>query len=262
MRVAQEAADPNTPPARLAELAAKGRRRATRAAVARNPSTPLDIILRLLEVAPGDVLENPAFPLLLLERPGLFQELSTAAYRALLALPEPPTAAFLAAGRRVDLVTQEAVFQHPRLPAEAVAELARDPQDQVRSAAAASALIPVPLLEELSRDPAWEVRSAVALNPRTPLPVIERLAKERGFFEDFVHFAADRALGERLAREAGPPAPCRPDISRAVDAMLFAHPRNRRRVAARKARLIAAQTGEDLRTITQTLLSFLPEVAQ
>ena len=44
-------------------------------AIARNPGTPREILLWLVETHPQAVLENPVLPLLLLETPTLFHEL-------------------------------------------------------------------------------------------------------------------------------------------------------------------------------------------
>jgi len=92
--LAREAADPETPPQRL-ELLARERtvqplvaanpaappdtlkrlrrvaNRATRAAVASNPNTPIEVLLELVPEFPLEVLDNPVLPLLMLANPEL-----------------------------------------------------------------------------------------------------------------------------------------------------------------------------------------------
>lgn len=95
----QEAASPRTAPERLKELAQKmwslarvvaknssappellewlgrGDDSSTWEALAENPSTPPRLLLRLSHHFPQKLLENPVFPLLFVEEPGLFQEI-------------------------------------------------------------------------------------------------------------------------------------------------------------------------------------------
>jgi hypothetical protein len=64
-----------TPPEVLAALAEHELLR-VRNAVARNPNTPADVLVALMERTSAQVLKNPAFSLLLLEHPALFAGLS------------------------------------------------------------------------------------------------------------------------------------------------------------------------------------------
>jgi hypothetical protein len=57
------------------------------------------------------------------------------------------------------------------------------------------------------------------------------------------------------------PTPFRRDLSLAVDCALLVSPARRRRVLARKARLISQRTGENPRELTRALFSFLPKEA-
>jgi hypothetical protein len=81
--IKREAADPTTRPARLAAIALQHHKRTVLLElVGQNPNTPKSELLELLAKVPTAVLENPVFPLLLLEDPTLFERLapSTFAY--------------------------------------------------------------------------------------------------------------------------------------------------------------------------------------
>jgi hypothetical protein len=69
------AQDPRSDPSVLAPLA-NHPDEDVRGAVARNPNTPFEQLIGLIEDHTTDVLENPALPLLLLEVPDLWEQLS------------------------------------------------------------------------------------------------------------------------------------------------------------------------------------------
>ena len=85
------AADPSTTPEQLADLA-QHPDRAVQAQVARNPNTPPDLLLRLVEPLADEVLTNPAFDLLLLTEPNLWGRLPELALRACAQSPRCPNA--------------------------------------------------------------------------------------------------------------------------------------------------------------------------
>lgn len=84
----REATDPTTPAARLLRLAAHPDPRIPRA-VARNPGTPRELALGLLETYPADASLNPMLPLWLIEQPDLLRQ-RPQALAALLSV-EPPS---------------------------------------------------------------------------------------------------------------------------------------------------------------------------
>ena len=113
MRAHDEAASPETPPERLAVLAAQDEALALLVAqnpaapaallarlaahanegvvrgVAQNPNTPLPELLRLAPKHPQAFQDNPLLPLLLLEDPNLFGRFDDNALLALLGAPDP-----------------------------------------------------------------------------------------------------------------------------------------------------------------------------
>jgi hypothetical protein len=89
------ASDSETP-AEVLERLAESRSRAVLEALAKNPSTPARILWRLARAFPGEVLENPVFPLLLIESPILVGDPSVdrAGLLALLRHPAAPEGLF------------------------------------------------------------------------------------------------------------------------------------------------------------------------
>ena|ERR1700679_3762621 len=67
------------------------------------------------------------------------------------------------------------VAENPRLPAEYLAELARDESPVVRISVADNLNTPVPVLELLTHDQQPDVRYSIAENPNTPVYLLESL---------------------------------------------------------------------------------------
>lgn len=77
------AAEPSTDPELLRELALSTDQQ-TRQSVAGNPNTPVDVLLRLGAEFPSQLLDNPVFPLLLLENLNLVAEIPLPTLRSIL----------------------------------------------------------------------------------------------------------------------------------------------------------------------------------
>jgi len=142
----------------LARLARDGGTRIQRL-VARNPSTPWEVLSDLLATVAKDVIENPSLPLLLLADPGLFQRLHGKALMGLANVhrrlgeilgwtPDPPFTELQLTLKCID-VTRENLVIHRRyhrtlgdvrlslvqrraLPAAMEVHLARDPDERIR----------------------------------------------------------------------------------------------------------------------------------
>jgi hypothetical protein len=193
------AADPATNPGHLSELARKDRARRTRALVAQNPSTPPEVLIGLLEDFPAQVLGNPAWVLLEMERPGLYADLSSASVLALLKLPAPPPAVFEVSvewkrggGRVWDAWT--AAVEHPQCPPGVLRRFATFAAEHFRAKAAEHPSTPLDVLETLATERYWRVPAALAFNPSAPLSLIEGL---RQHHDEIVRNAATRALQAR-----------------------------------------------------------------
>jgi DNA-binding transcriptional LysR family regulator len=76
----EEALDENTTPERLCQLLDLRDNEIDRA-IAQNPNTPTNIILRLIYTHPLETINNPAIPLLGLEKPELLKTLFLQALR-------------------------------------------------------------------------------------------------------------------------------------------------------------------------------------
>lgn len=128
-----EAASPETSPHRLWELAKQSRRRGELArTLAANPNVPTETLLWLAAEQWEAFLQNPVFPLLLLEDPGLALRLPENALRAILREQEPPPE-FL-----------RALLRHPDAEIRASARLHRaQPQAGQTPPAAAGEMPPV-----------------------------------------------------------------------------------------------------------------------
>ena len=79
----QVALNPSTPPELLQKLA-NSSDATTRQHLAANPNTPTKVLLNLGSEFPEALLDNPIFPLLLLENPNLVDEIPLSTLRSLL----------------------------------------------------------------------------------------------------------------------------------------------------------------------------------
>ncbi len=200
---------PNAAPELLRELASSANA-ATRKGVATNPNAPTDVLLKLGEF-PGQLLDNPVFPMLLLENPNLLAEVSIARLRTLLKRDVVPES-FLewVARESNDGVVLLTVAIYPNTPKTALEKLTQSQMRQVALAAqlhvnsagemiagwdeAARAAIKTTSLEKDQDIEAqlWalgfipelflpvlhpDVHIAIAQNPNTPGYLLEELAK-------------------------------------------------------------------------------------
>ncbi|WP_337868476.1 hypothetical protein [Meiothermus sp.] len=118
----EEAQNPQTAPERLRALAST-RSPEVRRAVARNPNTPEDVLLRLAVHFPEEVLGNPLIDLLLLVNPNWLAEIPGYARNRLLGHPQTPPHFLRWAAREGDPVALLALLQNPSAPPELVEPL-------------------------------------------------------------------------------------------------------------------------------------------
>lgn len=201
-----EATDPSTLPGRLEELA-KIRHRDVLSAVARHPNTPTELLATFCSTMPDEVLQNPAFELLLVEQPSFLSELPARA-RERLARSEQADVDLLrelGGNTSAEQEVRFAVAANPNTPLEMVREfatqaavvragaarspnadeallrtLAVDDEPMVRASVAGNEHTPGDLLKKLARDEAFDVREKAALNQNTPGPELARLATDWG----------------------------------------------------------------------------------
>ncbi len=117
-----EARHPATPPERLRALASQPSPEIRRA-VAGNPNTPEDVLLRLAVHFPEEVLGNPLLGLLLLVNPNWLAEIPGYARIRLLGSPQAPSQFLRWAAREGDQSAVLGMLRNPAVPAEVVAQL-------------------------------------------------------------------------------------------------------------------------------------------
>jgi hypothetical protein len=83
------AGNPSTPPEVLQELASLANKK-IRKLVASNPNTDIDVLLKVGAEFPEDLLNNPVFLLLILEKPDFLVHLPVSTYYSLLDYPGTP----------------------------------------------------------------------------------------------------------------------------------------------------------------------------
>ncbi len=206
----RQASDVNTPPEQLRQLAAQDIAIAQR--VARNPSADLDLLLELGAKFPAELLDNPIFPLLMLENPALLSQMPIVTLRAILRLDAVPARFLNWAAAHPDPTIQRIVVQHRSTSKAAVEVLAQSsdlwvketvayhrlyaeelPQREWKRNALSAlsalkfkqnkvtarklvdlGLVPEFLIEQFG----WECRVEVAKGSQLSLRVLERLAND------------------------------------------------------------------------------------
>lgn len=171
------AISPQTPAAELARLA-QAPDAAVRAAVARHPNTPAGLLAELGAEFPGEVLGNPALPLLRLAEPGLLTRWPARTLEALTGQPAAPDWLLRLAAAHVRIEVQLAVAVRPALPDDVLTALARSPFWTVREIVARKPELAPGLLAALARDLDYGVRLSVAGRSDLPPEVYARLRQD------------------------------------------------------------------------------------
>lgn len=128
------ARNPGATPELLRELA--GRRDPhTRKNVAANPNTPTEVLLKLGEEFPQEVLNNPVFSLLFLENPNILNEMPVTALRNLLKQEGVPVFFLEYAAHSFDAEVQMAVATNAQTPSATLEKLAKSRYSEVAEAA-------------------------------------------------------------------------------------------------------------------------------
>lgn len=105
------AAEPSTDPELLRELALSTDQQ-TRQSVVGNPNTPADVLLRLGAEFPSQLLDNPVFPLLLLENLNLVAEIPLSTLRSILRQENVPVYILEQVADQADLEVQLALVKN------------------------------------------------------------------------------------------------------------------------------------------------------
>jgi hypothetical protein len=149
--------------------------------VAKNPDTPLEILLQLAKDEDPSirarVAENPNTPPEILARLAEDEDASIRIAVAKHPNTPPEILAQLAKDLQWENVRRR-VAKHPNTPPEVLAQLAKDEDRTVRVHVAENPKTPPKILIQLSKDKWGLVRRRVALNPNTPLETLFQLAKD------------------------------------------------------------------------------------
>ncbi|MBW4598590.1 MAG: hypothetical protein KME29_03005 [Calothrix sp. FI2-JRJ7] len=109
--------------------------KATREAVAANPNTPTDVLLKLGAEFPGQLIENPVFSLLLLENPALLEEIPLPTLQSVLKLDNVPSFILEQAADKADVELQLALTINPQTERKILERLTKSTHFQVVEAA-------------------------------------------------------------------------------------------------------------------------------
>ncbi|RUT02048.1 hypothetical protein DSM106972_061230 [Dulcicalothrix desertica PCC 7102] len=131
-RIAAE--DVSTDPELLQELA-RSQDKDTRRAVAANPNTPADVLLRLGAEFPTQLVENPVFSLLLLENPNLVAEIPLPTLRSILRLDNVPQFILEQAAHKADVEVQLALANNIQTSKKVLERLTQSRDAQVAESA-------------------------------------------------------------------------------------------------------------------------------
>ncbi|MEH1943278.1 MAG: hypothetical protein V7L01_24075 [Nostoc sp.] len=124
------ATEPSTDPELLRELALSTDK-ITRQSVAGNPNTPSDVLLKLGAEFPSQLLDNPVFPLLLLENLNLVAEIPLPTLRSILKQENVPVYILEQVADRADLEVQLGLVKNVQTPKGVLNRLTQSRHSQV-----------------------------------------------------------------------------------------------------------------------------------
>lgn len=155
---------------------------ALRAAVAAHPNTPAAVLRDLAPQFPGEVLGNPALPLLRLAQPRLVQDWPRETLLRLIRHELAPhwLRRFALSQSRSEF--QVALASNALLNDDELRALAAHAAWQVRAKIAARPDLPPTVLDALSTDADYGVRLYVAARRDLPLASVERLRRDPSVF--------------------------------------------------------------------------------
>lgn len=217
------ASNPNTPASILEQLA-RNESSFVRQAVARNSSTPINVLFKHLArdvqvswkiakmmsaIKSNEYVEKDSIL-------DIFAEESTSSLEKILQrlIQEGSSSARLFLARRFDLPTDllaklahtsevkvcEAVAQNPNTSISTLDKLAQSLELEVRQAIAQNPNTSINALEKLAQSSETEIRQLVAQNPNTPINVLEKLAKDKDS-KVRMHIASNNKLPSQILDE-------------------------------------------------------------
>lgn len=176
----RRARDPSSDDATLRALAIEGDPSVC-AALAANPSLPIDLLAALCERHPREVAHNPALHVIALERPGFFRDLPARSAVSMLQLPEAPAAVVGALLSHRELYVRVVAASHERCPPWAVHHAAQHPD--LALGLAHNPTAPPSLLSSLVSSANPRHLAIAAAHPSTPreqLTALRKISSEGG----------------------------------------------------------------------------------
>lgn len=198
------AVDFSTNPELLRQLAVSSDR-LTREAVAANPNTPPDVLLKLGAEFPAQLLENPVFSLLLLENLNLVAEIPLPTLRSILRQENVPLYILEKAADKANLEVQLALVTNVQTPRGVLQRLTQSQNAQVKQAAQLHVNLAGELTEEVYEKKTKEViqgiiphayqadnRSLAVLAQLCPIPefMVEHWVRESSYQDFFCRVIA------------------------------------------------------------------------
>lgn len=174
----REAGNPKTHPEKLAQIALRASSEFLLAAQERLRSTPMALLYSSSAYRLNAVASNPSTPPEVLIR---FSENSSYSIHNNLAQnPALPRIASLKLMTDANWSVRSELAKNPSTPPDVLAHLARDSEKYVRQCVSLNARTPAESLGELSNDTELEVWLATATNPNLPETILARFAKQAG----------------------------------------------------------------------------------
>lgn len=158
------AVNPSTDPELLRKLA-QASDRATREAVAANPNTPSDVLLKLGAEFPAQFLDNPIFSLLLLENINFVEEIPLPTLCSILRLENVPLYILEKAADKADLDVQLALANNIQTPKQVLSRLAKSQHFQVKEATLLHVNFAGELTDEIYEEKAKEAVQKTIASP-------------------------------------------------------------------------------------------------
>nr|WP_322708649.1 hypothetical protein [Nostoc sp. ChiSLP03a]MDZ8209749.1 hypothetical protein [Nostoc sp. ChiSLP03a] len=183
-----------------------------REAVAKNPNTPIEVLLKLGKEFPDAITANPIFNLLLLENPeSHFVRLSLArstttsesAIAQLSKIEDKEILCAVAGNPKTPLhILERLVVEGPPLFCNEHENPHESDFDGLFTAIAQNPNTSESLLLQLAEDGSWNIQKAIAENPKTPLSLLNKFADWRSMHEAIARNPqASSAILEKLAGE-------------------------------------------------------------
>ncbi len=213
------ARNPMTPAEILRQMASKRKDSTIRKNITANSNTPIDILLKLAEKYPGELLNNGAWSLLLFENPNLLNQIPNKTLISLLNYDLEQYYIESTEDRKIlipvtwleqllnskSYLIRYCIARHPKTSVNLLEKLVEDNHKSVRAGVACNPNTPAYISEQLVEDNYKSVRTVVARNPNTPAYILEKLVEDEDYYiRSYVakHPKANTHLLEKLALDS------------------------------------------------------------